>query len=147
MDELLKPGSSSRPGFSFWNIHHLTRLLRLPNELSGSRRLILSKPLKIQIVELARALIADEQHWCTHNLALDNNGIGVSPTSSRAVKRCALGALIAAANQLTHDFDAAYKLGHEALARIGHHVILMHVNDVRGHAAVLALFDQVIAEG
>jgi hypothetical protein len=25
--------------------------------------------------------------------------------------------------------------------------MLMHVNDVRGHAAVLALFDQVIAEG
>jgi hypothetical protein len=32
-----------------------------------------------------------------------------------AVKRCGLGAVIAAAYQLTHDFDAADQLGHEAL--------------------------------
>jgi hypothetical protein len=103
----------------------------------------LSKPLKIQIVELARALIADEQHWCTHNLALDKNGIAVSPTSPRAIKRCAVGAAIAAAYQLTHDFDTAHKLGHEALASIGRPVT--RVNDVRGHAAVLAVFDEIIA--
>jgi len=104
----------------------------------------LSKPLKIQIVELARALIADEQHWCTHHLALDKNGFDVTPTSSLAVKWCALGAVLAAAYQLTHDFDAAYKLGHKVLARL---ITLVHVNDVKGHAAVLALFDEVIAEG
>src|SRR5262249_39833134 len=74
------------------------------------------KPLKIQIVELARALIADAQHWCPRHLALDKNDVVVSPTSSLAVKRCALGAVLAAAYQLTHDLDAAYKLGHEALA-------------------------------
>ena len=105
----------------------------------------MSKPLKIQIVEQARALIADEQHWCRHRLALDKNGIVVTPTSPQAVKRCAVGAVIAAANQLTHDFDAAYKLGHEVLAPIGHSIVVMHVNDTRGHSAVLALFDQVIA--
>ena len=104
----------------------------------------MSKPLKIQIVELARTLIADEQqHWCRHHLAVDENGIVVLPMSPRAVKRCALGAVIAAAYQLTHDFDAAFKLGHEALdwpSRQAH-----AVNDVRGHAAVLALFDEIIA--
>jgi hypothetical protein len=105
----------------------------------------LSKPLKIQIVELARALIADEQHWCPRHLALDKNGIVVSPTSSLAVKWCALGAVIAAAYQLTHDFDAAYKLGHDVLSPIFHPATLMQVNDTKGHAAVLALFDQVTA--
>ena len=105
----------------------------------------MSKPLKIQIIELARALIVDEQHWCTHNLALDKNGIVVTPTSPQAVKRCAVGAVIAAANQLTHDFNVAYKLGHEVLAPIGHSIVLMSVNDIRGHSAVLALFDQLIA--
>jgi hypothetical protein len=103
----------------------------------------LSRPLKIQIVELGRTLIADEQHWCRHHLALDKNGIAVTPTSSLAVKRCALGAVIAAAYQLTHDFDTAHKLGHEALASIGRPVT--RVNDVRGHAAVLAVFDEIIA--
>jgi hypothetical protein len=75
----------------------------------------LSKPLKIQIVEKARALIADEQNWCPRHLAEDVNGVSVSPTSASAVKRCGLGAVIAAAYQLTHDFDAADQLGHEAL--------------------------------
>ena len=94
----------------------------------------------------ARRLIAGEQHWCTHHLALDKNGIVVSPTSSLAVKRCALGAVIAAAYQLTHDFDTAHKLGHEAFHPIGRPAALMYVNDTRGgHSAVLALFDRLIA--
>ena len=105
----------------------------------------MSKPLKIQIVELARGLIADEQHWCQHHLALDKDDVVVPATSSRAVKRCALGAVLAAAYQLTHDFDAAYKLGHDVLSPIFHPATLMQVNDTKGHAAVLALFDQVTA--
>jgi hypothetical protein len=105
----------------------------------------LSKPLKIQIVELARTLIADEQHWCLDYLALDKYGIEVSPMSPRAVRRCGLGAVMAAAYQLTHDFDTAHKLGHEAIAPIGGTFTLTHVNDTRGHSAVLALFDGIIA--
>ena len=104
----------------------------------------MSKPLKIQIVELARTLIAQEQHWCPHHLALDKDDVVVLPTSPRAVKRCALGAVIAAAYQLTHDFDAAHKLGNEVLHPLGHAAI-MQVNDTRGHSAVIALFDEVIA--
>jgi hypothetical protein len=107
----------------------------------------LSKPLKIQIVEIARALIADEQHWCLHHLALDKNGIVVGPMSPRAVRRCALGAVLAAAYQLTHNFDTAHKLGHEALAPFCLPALLMHLNDTIGHAAVLTLFDDVIAAG
>ena len=106
----------------------------------------MSRPLKVQIVERARALIADEQHWCRRHLA-EVNGVTVSPTSGSAVKRCGLGALIAAAYQLTHDLDEAYKLGHEALRPRYGPATVIHVNDVRGHAAVLALFDEVIAAG
>jgi hypothetical protein len=105
----------------------------------------LSKPLKIQIVEGARALIADEQHWCRRNLGEDGNGISVSPTSASAVKWCGLGAVIVAAYQLTHDFDAADQLGHEALSPRYRAATLMQINDISGHAAVLALFDEVIA--
>jgi len=106
-----------------------------------------SRPLKVQIVERARALIADEQHWCRRHLALDNNGVVVSPTSSLAVKRCGLGAVIAATYHLTHDLDAAYQLGHKVLGSHYCGATLIHVNDVRGHAAVLGLFDEVIAAG
>ena len=107
----------------------------------------MSRPLKFQIVERARELIADEQHWCQRHLALDVNGVVVSPTSAKAVKRCALGAVIAAAYQLTHDFDAAHQLAQEVLGAHYRAATLMHINDTRGHAAVLALFDEVIAAG
>jgi hypothetical protein len=105
----------------------------------------LSRPLKLQIVEQARALIADEQHWCCRHLAQDVNGVSVSPTSASAVKRCGLGAVIAAAHQLIHDFDAAHHLGHEALRPRYCPATLIYINDVRGHAAVLSLFDEVSA--
>ena len=35
----------------------------------------MARPLQIQIVERARALIADEQHWCRGELARDVNGL------------------------------------------------------------------------
>jgi hypothetical protein len=107
----------------------------------------LSKPIKVQIVERARALIADEQHWCRGNIAQDVSGVVVSPTVNNAVKRCGLGALISAAYQLTHDFDAAHELGHSALRPRYGPTTLTHVNDESGHAAVLALFDEVIIAG
>jgi hypothetical protein len=75
------------------------------------------------------------------------NGVPISPISVKAVKRCALGAVIAAAYQLTHDYDAAHRLGHEALRPHYSPATLIYVNDIRGHAAVLALFDEVIAAG
>ena len=105
----------------------------------------MSRPLKIHILERARALIAEEQHWCRRHLAEDVNGVSVSPTFSGAVKRCGLGAVIAAAYELTHDLDAANKLGHNVFSPIVHPVALMGVNDTRGHSAVLAVFDEIIA--
>ena len=107
----------------------------------------MSKPLKIQIVERARALIADEQNWVPRHLAEDVNGVSVSPTSASAMKRCALGAVIAAAYQLTHDLDAAHQLRHDALRPRHGAATLIYANDTVGHAAVLALFDEVIAAG
>jgi hypothetical protein len=48
--------------------------------------------------------------------------------------------MIAAAYQLM-----AHQLCHKALGP--HYRAAMHTNDIRGHAAVLALFDEVIAAG
>jgi hypothetical protein len=107
----------------------------------------LSRPLKLQIVEQARALIADESHWCRGELARDVNGMGVCPTSNRAMKRCGLGALIMAAYQITNDHRGAYDLAIKAMRPLHGSATLVSVNDVRGHAAVLALFDEVIAAG
>jgi len=107
----------------------------------------MSRPLKLQIVERARELIADEQFWCRRHFGEDVNDFAVSPTSASAVKRCGLGAVIAAAYQLTYDYDAGHRLGHEALRPHYSPATLIYLNDIRGHAAVLALFDEVIAAG
>jgi hypothetical protein len=107
----------------------------------------MSRSLKLQIVEQARALIADESRWCRCELARDVNGMGVCPTSDSATKRCGLGALIAAAYQLTNNHRAAYDLAIKAMRPLHGSATLVNVNDVRGHAAVLALFDEVIAAG
>ena len=105
----------------------------------------MSRPLKLQIVEQARALIADESHWCRGHLAQDVSGVAVSPTSANAVKRCGLGAVIAAAYQLTNDYRGAHDLAIQALRPLYGSATLVNVNDMRGHATVLALFDEVIA--
>jgi hypothetical protein len=104
-----------------------------------------SRPLKVQIVERARALIANESHWCRGEFALDANGSSVCPMSDAAVKRCGLGALIMAAYQITTDRQEAIGFAIKAMRPLHGSATLMHVNDSRGHAAVLALFDEVIA--
>jgi hypothetical protein len=98
-------------------------------------------------VERARALIAEEEHWCRNELARDEKGRGVCPTSDSATRRCGLGALTAAAYEITGDFLAAHDLAIRAMQPLYGAATLVKVNDIRGHAAVLALFDEVIAVG
>jgi hypothetical protein len=107
----------------------------------------MARSLKLQMVERARGLIADESHWCRGDLARDANGMGVCPMSDEAVKRCGLGALIMAAYQIIPDHRRAYDLAVKAMRPLHGSATLVNVNDVRGHVAVLALFDEVIAAG
>jgi hypothetical protein len=104
----------------------------------------MAKPLKFHIVARARELIKDERHWCRGYLAVDQFGISADPTDGQAVKRCALGALIAAAFQLTHDRRQAYELALNALRPLCGSNTIVLVNDHRGHPAVLALFDEAM---
>jgi hypothetical protein len=104
-----------------------------------------SKPLRSQIVERARALIEDQRHWCRGELARDASGRSAGPTDSGATRRCGLGALIAAAYQITNDGSRARDLAINALRPLHGSATLVNVNDVRGHAAVLALLDEVLA--
>jgi hypothetical protein len=106
---------------------------------------VMARPLQRQIIERGRALIEDKEHWCRTYLALDENAVVVFPTNDRAVKRCALGALIAAAFELTRDYDKADRLAHQALSPDCSGAKLINTNDTEGHAAVLGLLDELIA--
>jgi len=75
----------------------------------------MAKPLKVQIIERAKELIQDESRWCRGYLAVDADGISADPTGSEAVRRCALGALLAAAYQLTNSREKSCELATNAL--------------------------------
>jgi hypothetical protein len=107
----------------------------------------MSKQLKIQILERARALIEDERRWCRGELAMDADANAVCPMDDRAERHCALGALIAIAYGMTHDAMRARDLALTAFRPHHGAATLVNVNDVRGHAAVLALFDAAMARG
>jgi hypothetical protein len=103
-----------------------------------------SRPLKVQIVQRARELILDEQHWCRRHLA-EVNGVTVSPICQRGEalrsRRINCGGLP------THPGP---ERGLSAWARSTASTLRPPPQsftsiDVRGHAAVLALFDEVIA--
>ena len=94
--------------------------------------------------EKAKELIQDERHWCRAYLANDDDGLGADPTSEQAFKYCALGALIAAAYQLTNNETWAHELARNALLPLCGSNTLVLVNDHLGHAAVLALFEKAI---
>jgi hypothetical protein len=105
----------------------------------------MSKPVKVQILERARALIEDERHWCRGDLARDAMGFSVSPTDSSVEQRCALGALMAAACEFATDAHRAHDLAITAMRPLVGATSLTHINDIAGHAAVLTLFDVAIA--
>ena len=105
----------------------------------------MAKAIRVQILERARALIADERHWCAGQFALDARGLAVDPTGQSAVQRCAMGALIAAAYEITSDPALAHELAATAMRPLVGATALTHINDAEGHAAVLNLMDQAIA--
>ena len=101
-----------------------------------------------KIIERARFLIADRKHWCRFVLARDEAGVRATPTDPKARKYCAIGALIAAASEVTSDPGQA-----EALGRVAANVVaprggwsLVIANDFGGHAAVLSLFEKAMAQ-
>lgn len=104
----------------------------------------MSKPIHVQIIEEARALIADKEKWCRRQMALDIDGVPVCANDANARKMCAYGALIAAAHRWTEDSGRAFALTSTAATRFGGSEALIRINDARGHAAVLALFDEAI---
>jgi hypothetical protein len=105
----------------------------------------MAKTIQAQVLERARALIADERYWCPGDLARDARGFPVNPADSSARQRCALGALFAAAHQLTGDQHLAHHLATTVMRPLVGAASLMHINDSEGHAAVLDLFDLAIA--
>ena len=101
-----------------------------------------------QVLINARALIADPAHWTRGTLACTANGRRVEWHDQSATKWCAMGAIYRAAYDLVGDQKEATRIGNEVAKSVcptrwlrGD---LAGMNDTRGHAAVLAVFDQAL---
>ena len=106
----------------------------------------MTRSLQFSILQSARELIADEDRWCRGTLAITAERQLVCPTDPRATRRCALGAVIAAAQTFTNDDVEAVSLAMSTIRRHRSTATLIAINDFEGHDAVLAFFDQAIAE-
>ena len=95
----------------------------------------------IAVLNRARALIADERHWCRGAFARSWANIPVRPYSFFARRFCAIGALKRAAGELLLPTQNSY-LALEAQA--GRRVEGWNDHPRRTHAEVLALFDGAI---
>ena len=100
-----------------------------------------------QVLINARALIADPARWTRGTLACTANGRRVDWHDQSATKWCALGAIYRAAYDLVGDPLQATRIGDkvaESVCRTRWFRCLPVINDWRGHAAVLALFDKAL---
>ncbi len=105
----------------------------------------MSKPVPLLIVQRAREIISDEQHWCRGCYARGKAGTVVAVDDPDARRYCAMGALIVAAWELCNDNAAATNLAHDMAKIVSPTGSLVFVNDHFGHSAVLSLFDVAIA--
>lgn len=102
-----------------------------------------------QVLINARALIADPAHWIRGTLACNANGRKVDWSDPSATKWCAQGAIYRAAYDLVADQKEATRIGNEVAKSLCPNPwfrgCLPAINDIRGHAAVLKVFDKALA--
>jgi hypothetical protein len=102
----------------------------------------MSKPLEQQIIEQARALIADPAAWTQGEFARDAHGAPVSWRSKEAVQFCVWGALNRTAYEMTGDRRRAITLADRAAAAMREPGgSLSRINDTGTHEDVLDIFD------
>jgi hypothetical protein len=100
-----------------------------------------------QVLINARALIADRARWTRCAFACTASGHDVVWYDQSAIKWCAMGALYRAAYDLVGDPKEATRIGNEVAKSVCLRRWLRSLsilNDWRGHAAVLAVFDKAL---
>jgi|EndMetStandDraft_5_1072996.scaffolds.fasta_scaffold01290_9 hypothetical protein len=114
----------------------------------------MSKPLVMQVLEGARALVEVRGTWTRFHLALTRNNRDCEPTDAKAARFCAYGALVRSAYNLTGDVEKANRLaGSAAMSMTGrdtpHEAFgdIYTMNDgpaASSRAAILDLLDRTL---
>ena len=97
----------------------------------------------LEILVAARAKIADPENWCIGTLAEDACKNTVEPWAPAAIRWCAQGAIFSIVRHGGGTQDYALQVLSILRGTAGTTVHM--VNDIGGHAAILALFDRAIA--
>jgi hypothetical protein len=107
----------------------------------------MAKPLKHQVIAGALQLIVQQKNWTRGTIARSAGGVPCALLDPAAVRFCAVGALNRAAMQLTG--KEAHSLARDAEI----HVLkangladawLPEINDIEGHARIIALFERAL---
>lgn len=113
----------------------------------------MAKPLQYHILAEARLLIDDAGDWCSGRFAVGKTGRTLSSGSPRAVKHCAVSAIVLAARQSVRKKQDADRIADSILLMIAPlgsdartaEKYIWSINDLHGHAAVIDLFDTALA--
>jgi hypothetical protein len=118
-----------------------------PGLVGRSQRVSSTKEITdvdVYIVQRARDMIANPDHWCQGSMARDARD---KPTCAvrYATKHCAWGALYTSGQPMNVD-HLFVGLCKKAVELYGQNRDLVGVNDVMGHAAVMKVFDAWLTE-
>jgi hypothetical protein len=113
----------------------------------------MAKSLQYHILAEARLLIGDSEDWCSGRFAVGKTGRTLGSGSPRAVKHCAVSAIVFAARRSVAKKRDADRIADGIMllmAPLGSDVrtaekYIWSVNDLHGHAAVMDLFDTALA--
>lgn len=94
------------------------------------------------MVQSVQDLIGSRKTWTTYALARDRSGEEVSPRSKEACAWCTVGA-IKRELDLTDEVDLHQQLDRAAEDLFPGAPTIIHINDRKGHDAVMACFDRV----
>jgi hypothetical protein len=113
----------------------------------------MARSLQYLILAEARSLIEDSEGWCRGTFALGKTGRTLASGSPRALKHCAVSAIVLAARRCVPKKRDADRIADGIMlmiAPLGSDVrtaekYIWSINDLHGHAAVVDLFDTALA--
>ena len=113
----------------------------------------MAKSLHYHILAEARLLIDDTKDWCSGRFAIGKTGRTLTSGSPRAVKHCAVSAIVLAARRCVPKKRDADRIADSimlTIAPVGSDArmaesYIWSINDRHGHAAVMDLFDTALA--
>ncbi len=101
----------------------------------------------LEVLQGARDLLSSPDRWCKKSIAQDSEGGGCGPHLKKAVRWCALGALVRTIGEKDGwgaEFDSAVKVLSGSDTHGGELVSLFNDKPDTAHGDVVAYFDQAI---